>query len=326
MTKTNNFEILNNELVKYNGSDESVVIPDGITTIGDFVFSMNENLTNVYIPDSVTTIGKCAFSDCGKLSNINIPDSITSIGNGAFRGCEGLKDENGFVIVNDILFDYYGDEKVVTIPCGIKTISDSAFCDCENLTNIVIPDTVTTIGNGAFYGCQGLQDENGFVIIRDTLYDYFGEEKNITIPDGVKAISEYAFCENYNLISVNIPDSVAYIGVFAFNGCLNLSSVNICNKSVIIDDYAFCCCEGLIDENGFVIVNDILFGYYGDQDIHEILNSDNRPFKECSNYITVTKIKDAFPNFDREAFLGRKTNLKKYNFEKGEKTNNESNC
>ena len=57
MKKTNNFEILNNELVNYNGSDESVVIPDGITTIGDYTFAMNSNLANVYIPDSVTAIG-----------------------------------------------------------------------------------------------------------------------------------------------------------------------------------------------------------------------------------------------------------------------------
>lgn len=65
----------------------SVIIPNGITSIGDWAFSRCIGLTSIDIPSSVTSIGKSAFSGCTGLTSIEIPSSVTSIGSGAFSGC-----------------------------------------------------------------------------------------------------------------------------------------------------------------------------------------------------------------------------------------------
>ena len=65
----------------------SVVIDEGITSIGNNSFNWCNNFTSVTIPNSVTSIGDNAFSRCQNLASITIPESVTSIGNYAFSGC-----------------------------------------------------------------------------------------------------------------------------------------------------------------------------------------------------------------------------------------------
>ena len=68
-----------------------VVIPDSVTSIGDWVFAYCYSLISVVIPDSVTSIGKYAFAYCDRLTSVVIGDSVTSIGVWAFAYCTGLK-------------------------------------------------------------------------------------------------------------------------------------------------------------------------------------------------------------------------------------------
>ena len=97
----------------------SVVIPDGVTSIGNNAFQYCYNLTSVTIPDSVTSIGESAFSRCYNLTSVTIPDSVTSIGNNAFSGCSNLTS--------------------VTIPSSVTSIGGGAFSRCKNLTSVTIP-------------------------------------------------------------------------------------------------------------------------------------------------------------------------------------------
>ena len=116
-----------------NQKIESYIIPDSVTSIGDYAFSGCSSLSNIVIPDSVTDIGKCAFSHCSSLSNIVIPDSVTSIGNDAFLRCSSLSN----IVISD----------------SVTSIGNGAFLGCSSLSNIVIPDSVTSIGNYAFSDC-----------------------------------------------------------------------------------------------------------------------------------------------------------------------------
>ena len=75
--------------VELNGATE-VVIPDGVTSIGDSVFSGCSSLTSVTIPDTVTSIGDSAFYNCTSLQQLSIPDSVTSYGVNCFEGCPAL--------------------------------------------------------------------------------------------------------------------------------------------------------------------------------------------------------------------------------------------
>ena len=108
-------------------SDFSIIISDGVTSIGDGEYSFSDisGFTSVTIPDSVTSIGNEAFSGCTGLASITIPDSVTSIGDKAFYDCTSLAS--------------------ITIPDSVTSIGGEAFRGCTSLTGITIPDGVTSI-------------------------------------------------------------------------------------------------------------------------------------------------------------------------------------
>ena len=201
-----------------------LVIPESVTSIGDRAFSRCDSLMNVTISDSVTSIGDWAFSSCSSLMSVAILEGVTSIGDSAFRGCSSLTS--------------------VTIPEGVTSIGGSAFYGCSSLTSVTIPDSVTSIVLNAFRGCTGLADSNGFVILRDILFEYFGPGGDVFVPDSVKAIGS-VFVQNKELTSVTIPDSVVRIAGWAFSGCTGLTSVTIPESVTSIGDSVFSGCSSL---------------------------------------------------------------------------------
>ncbi|MBD5414463.1 MAG: leucine-rich repeat protein [Treponema sp.] len=192
-------------LTKYSGKDEVVIIPDGVTSIGRYVFEGCTNLVGVVIPNSVTSIEERAFYKCTSLTNVVIPDSVTSIGYGTFYGCTSLTN--------------------VVIPDSVTSIGGSTFCRCTSLTSVVIPDSVTSIGRIAFYECESLT--------------------SVVIPDSVTSIGGSTFYGCTSLTSVVIPDSVTSIKEGTFYGCTSLTSVVIPNSVTSIETRAFTLCENL---------------------------------------------------------------------------------
>ena len=107
-----------------------------MTSIGDWAFSHCSSLTAVTIPSNVTSIGDWAFCDCRSLTSVAISDSVKSIGDEAFRDCKGLADDKGLVIVRNVLYSYYGNDSIVTIPDSVTRIEKNAFDSCEKLQYI----------------------------------------------------------------------------------------------------------------------------------------------------------------------------------------------
>ena len=219
MSSTSGFVIENGVLKKYIGPGGDVVVPGGVTSIGNNAFYNCTSLTSVTIPDSVTSIGTRAFYDCSSLTSVVIPESVMSIGGEAFRGCSGLGDEKGFILVGNILFDYKGTKKMVVIPDSVTEISGWAFCNRRSLRSVTIPGGVTHIGHSAFYNCTSLT--------------------SVVIPAGVTEIGKDAFRDCSGLTSVTILESVTTIGDWAFLGCSGLVSVTIPSSVMTIGKNAF---------------------------------------------------------------------------------------
>ena len=88
------FVIEDGILKRYTGHESNVIIPNGVTSIGEAAFYRCYSLTSIVIPDSVTSIGYTAFGHCTSLQSITIPNSVTSIGRGAFWDCNSLTSIN----------------------------------------------------------------------------------------------------------------------------------------------------------------------------------------------------------------------------------------
>ncbi|MDE7135898.1 MAG: leucine-rich repeat domain-containing protein, partial [Muribaculaceae bacterium] len=201
-----------------------------------------EEITELIIPESVTSIGNYAFNGCTGLASVSIPNSITSIGKYAFDDCSGLTKAEFASIESlcSIKFANYAsnplcyakhlyiDGKEVTeliIPESITSIGDYAFFGCTGLTSVTIPSSVTSIGSSAFRGCSGLT--------------------SVTIPNSVTSIGILAFAGCTGLTSVSVGNSVTSIGDYAFQGCTSLTSVNIPGSLTTIGRWAFKECANL---------------------------------------------------------------------------------
>ena len=300
--------ILSNPFIDIN----TVVICDGVTSIGDAAFSQCWSLTSVTIPNSVTGIGDFAFDDCSNLTSVTIPDSVTSIGYGAFGGTpwfqSWLQSHGDFAILNHILLRYQGDETDVTIPSSVTSIGGGAFSGCDSLTSVTIPNSVTSIGNYAFNSCDSLASvtiPDSVTSIGDDAFAWCSSMTSVTIPNSVTSIGGGAFSGCDSLTSVSIPSSVTSIGDNAFTGCTSLTSVTIPNSVTSIGSYAFEATPWLQRLGAFAIVNHILLRYQGDETDVTIPSSVTRiaggAFSGCRSLTSVT-IPSSVTSIGNDAF------------------------
>ena len=146
-----------------------VLIPNSITSIGNYAFYGCSALIGVTIPSNITSIGESAFRGCTSLMSVTIPDSVTSIGSLAFGDCSALKSAGP--IGGGYSYQFGWSESIpnnafsncsgltsVTISKGITSIGYSSFSGCGALSNITIPSSVIAIKNNAFFGCGSLAD------------------------------------------------------------------------------------------------------------------------------------------------------------------------
>ncbi len=134
-------------------------IPNGVTEIGQSIFSGCSALTSVTIPDSVTNINDYAFSSCTSLTSVTIGNGVTAIGAWAFSYCPSLASVNiGNSVTSIVEFAFYYCESLtsVTIPDSVTSIGAWAFSSCTSLTSVTIGNGVTAIGGGVFSWCEFL--------------------------------------------------------------------------------------------------------------------------------------------------------------------------
>ena len=235
----------------------TVTIPEGVTTINDYMFQYASTLTTITLPSTITkigvhafsssglagenpvkftpksgttyaitTIGNNAFATCTAITAFSIPSSVKTFGTNIFNGCRLLA---GIEVPSTMttIPNYFLQNTAIsefTIPANVTTIGQYAFSGCENLTQITIPAKVTKIDNYAFKA-SGLT--------------------SITIPAKVTTLGTYAFqnCtaltnvtfeENASSTSVNVT-----LGNYIFDGCTALSNLTLSKHIKTIGTYAF---------------------------------------------------------------------------------------
>ena len=254
-------------LIMYYGTEENVVIPQGVKTIFP-AFMNNRTAKQIVIPDSVEKIQNNAFQYSTALTSIVIPNGVTEIGSSAFYGCSSLSSislSSGLKKIERRTFEFTG-LKSLEIPNGVTEIEAYAFLNDHYLTSITIPDSVLRLGEEAFAQCYNLTTvylSEGLTKIEEGVFNwsdkikyneygnalYLGSKNNpyfalikpkgvdaneFTIHTSTKVIADYAL-QNRELTAITIPSSVTHIGVGAFYACTDLSSVIFAEESHLID-------------------------------------------------------------------------------------------
>ena len=234
---------LKDNAFKDNKSITTIVIPEGVTTIGSNAFDGCTALTNITLPDGITVIQTNAFANSG-LTSVEIPASVTGVASNAFAGCSDLTTitvaagNEKYTAAGNCLIQ--GTTLVLgcknsTIPTdgSVTKIGDNAFKSCSGLTSVEIPANITSIGANAFDGCSGLT--------------------SVKINAGVTSIGNYAFQNCTALTSIEIPNSVTSLGTATtgsvFFGCTSLTRVTLPNNTnfTVIPLGTFSGCTSLTD-------------------------------------------------------------------------------
>ena len=190
-----------------------------MTSIGDKAFYGCSGLISISIPSGLISIGYNAFYGCKSITSLIIPNSVTNIGYSAFSGCKSLSS--------------------LTILCGVTTIGDNAFYDCSGLNNVYISDLSTwckiSFGNRSSNPCYYAHH----------LYLNGEELTDVSIPNDITEIKNYAFYGCYNITSLSFPNTLETIGESAFYRCYQIRDLVIPNSVTSLGAKAFQSCSGL---------------------------------------------------------------------------------
>ncbi len=282
----------------------SICIPDSVIHIEDNAFQYCTRLRSISIPNSITFIGNGVFDGCENLTSIIIPNGSMQRfqvllsdycdkliekdeWNRSFSTevteediWDGIKDESGATYSNDWNRLLHVPENIssLVIKQGTRVIGDRAFSlfmGREDITSIIIPNTVTHIGQDAFSGCRRLT--------------------SILIPNSVTDIHNRAFSWCARLNSITIPKSVTFIGTGVFNACSELKSIKVDDDNQVYDSRGNC--NAVIHTK----TNTLIAGCSTTQIPNSISRIGDQAFWTCHGLKSIV-IPNSVTSIDNEAF------------------------
>ena len=209
---------------------DEVTFPAALTFLGGYAFEGCTGLTELHIPTTLGTIGSGAFAGCTGLMELHIPTTLETIGSGAFAGCTGVTQltveaghptytaENGILYqdngatIHTVLASKTGK---FTVGADVTRIMSSAFSGCSDLTEIVLPDTMTEIESNVFENCTALSVLN--------------------LPDGLTQLGYGAFLNCDSLTTVEIPAGVTSVPSGCFASCDKLTAFTVAPGNTVYE-------------------------------------------------------------------------------------------
>lgn len=230
-------------------SFSSVVIAEGITSVGDNAFFGCTQLSSIVIPDSIVSIGDMVFYGCTGLSEIKFNGALTSIGDEAFArsGVKSISLPDVSQNIGEGLFSDCKELKTVYIP-NLREIPDYAFMNCEMLSNVVVSENLISIGKMSFHGCSSLTSFNfntKITVISQNAFSLCTNLLKVNLPDSLTRLEQFAFYGCENLVEVTIGKSLKSIEKGTFENCKALSVVNLGLNLTSIGERAFTNCHSL---------------------------------------------------------------------------------
>ena len=274
-------------------------------------YSKNDSIT-YYLPSSLTSVtvtgGEVfygAFNNCYILTNVTIGDLVTAFGPYALSGCTGIthitvpfvgerenSSENthfGYIFgAPDHLSQNQYIPSTIKSVCitGGSKIGGFSFYNCNHLTSITLPDSITSMNFNTFAGCdQLIVTENGIHYVDTWVIGCDSDVSVANLRASAKGIADQAFRAKKNLTSVTIGNSLVTIGSYAFYDCFNLTSVTMGDSVKSIGDFAFRSCMRLTS---------VIFG-------KSVSSIGIHAFYHCANLATVD-IPDSVTSIGTEAF------------------------
>ncbi len=214
----------------------------------------------------------------------------------------GIDEEivNGDVVIPERL-----DGKLVT------SIDGSAFRDCEQITSVTIPDSVTVMGYQVFKGCTNLKSvtlPNNIAELQYSLFEGCTSLTSVTIPDSVTTMGDFVFRGCTALSNITIPNGVTTMGEKEFSGCTSLASVNIGDGLTSIPNRTFYGCTALSSVTLGKSINNIAeYAFYGCTSLasltipNVVTTIGNSAFYGCTGLTSIT-IPDSVTTIGTSAF------------------------
>lgn len=270
---------------------KTIDFPSNLKKIGEEAFRGCNGISSVTLPYGLEYIGNSAFYSLSTLKNVSIPSTVTHIGDAAFCSTPWYNAmPDGFNLINGIAITYKGQTtpKTLTLPEGTKTVSPKVCGQAVNVTEVILPKTVTKLSSKAFYNLKSLY--------------------SITIPETVTEIEEYAL--GYYASSQGYPTPMYPFTIYSLAGsaaeryaiengfdfvCTHKRGAYAyhpdCTVGGTAESACVCCGESL----GSVVVLPKIHSYGKNEVVSATCTEDGRVTKTCSlcNYVVVISKEEA---------------------------------
>ena len=226
---------------------------------GKYPWKEFKSLKTVVVGEGITSLGKGAFNSLKKLRFIELPSTLKSIGASAISGTDlyELNIPEGVEKIDDYGCEYLENLRKLTLPKSLREVGKDAFFNDNMLAELIIPENLTTIGDGAFAGMSSVEkitvdsanpayDSRGNcnAIIETETNTMIAGCANTTVPKTVTAIKK-AFYDLSTIKEFTVPDWVTEIGDKTFWSCKNLEKIDLGSGLKKVGYDAFYNCDKL---------------------------------------------------------------------------------